>query len=65
MIQVSPIFYNTNTSYQYIRTDDYDDRTSIELTSAITSDRAGLHNNNHLLGVIPLVLFWNLSGVIS
>ena len=32
------------------------------ITCAIASDKEGLHNNNHLLGVIPLVLFWNFSG---
>ena len=34
-------------------------------TSAMTSESPGLHSSSHLLGVIPLVLFWNLSGNIS
>ncbi len=34
-------------------------------TSAITSDKLGLQSNNQRLGVIPLVLFWNLSGYSS
>lgn len=34
-------------------------------TSSIRSDKFGLHRSSHLLGVMPLVLFWNFSGACS
>lgn len=36
-----------------------------KLTSLMASANDGLQSNNQRLGVMPLVLFWNFSGVSS